>query len=237
MKDCLQHAKCGLNLAPNTANPSTLGLRPRLSLATVLARWCQYLDSMLLRKHWLKCRTMKSSITQYQQIVRLLEHRTHRRGVVQRCRSQQPIVYHLTNCCRDVQVQAEQLGSFAASHTKRGRAVHRPVVATTRVGGKRHGRTIKQAYWVIGSQQSAVPADHTPQLIDEQAQDGASLVERAIRRQMRKQRRVVLAQERQSECFVTAKPGVDNQGDRNHLTITKGWLWTAASPGTITLFE
>src|SRR5262245_50878188 len=103
MKYRLQYAKRGLNLAPHTANPVALGLRPRLTLTTIIARWCDDLDPMPLQQYWCKGWTVKRSITQDQQIVGVLEECTHRRGVVVRGWCQQPIVHDLAHRRGDVQ--------------------------------------------------------------------------------------------------------------------------------------
>jgi hypothetical protein len=54
---------------------------------------------------------------------------------------------------------------------------------------------------------------------------------------MWKQRRMILAQKRQPQRLVTTKPGVNNQADRNRLTIAKERLWPTASPRAIVLFK
>src|SRR4026209_2523134 len=97
MKNTLQHTKSGLDLAPHSPKKAALGFRPRLSLATIRARWREHLHPMLLMQYRLKCRAMEGAITQDQQIVRLLEERTHGRRVVQRGWCQQPVINYLAD--------------------------------------------------------------------------------------------------------------------------------------------
>lgn len=82
-----------------------------------------------------------------------------------------------------------------------------------------------------------MPREYASDVIDQQRQNGTTLIEPAIRWQMRKEGRMELAQKREPECFVTAKLGVNNQANRNGFAIAKEWLWTAASPGTIVLLK
>jgi hypothetical protein len=51
----------------------------------------------------------------------------------------------------------------------------------------------------------------TTYLVNQQTQAGPTLIQPAIRWEMGKECRKILAQERQSQSLVTTKPGVDNQ--------------------------
>src|SRR5215475_9491020 len=72
-------------------------------LPTVLARWRDNLDVVPLVQDWRSGRVVKSAVAQHQQVMRLLEHRSHGCAVMKGGWRQQPVVNDLPKRGRDMQ--------------------------------------------------------------------------------------------------------------------------------------